>query len=219
MITQEEFSSYCDTFYKNYVTAKRDISAVETIVKSQIIPISAAYSVRPGAECRAGCAHCCQLRVVAFPHELTAIYLYIKRTYSSEKVQEIRKRIDEQFKIVSGFTEDEHFKTNVQCPLLENNLCRVYPVRPLSCAGYHSMSEAICRESNENPEITGTESGGIPMVVDIKWAQEIQVLAASQVIQSMGDDPEQYELIKGLYAIFHDPTVNQRWINGRKFQK
>ncbi len=42
---------------------------------------------------------------------------------------------------------------------------------------------------------------------------------AAEVIDSKGDDSEQYELIKGLFKIFSDPTANQRWIRGRKFFK
>jgi Fe-S-cluster containining protein len=219
MIDQEEFRAICDDFYKTYLSAKKDLSRVEKIVQRQIIPIEKEFSSDIPTECRSGCAHCCQLRVVAFPHELIAIYLYVKRNLSSERVLEIKSRIRKQFDVVKNFTQDEHFTTNVQCPLLEDNKCSVYPVRPLSCAGYHSMSEAACKDSNEHPEIVGNENGGIPMVAGIKFAQELQVQAALSVLQTIGADAEQYELIRGLNMIFQDSSVNQRWINGRKFQK
>ncbi len=219
MIDQEEFQAICDDFYNAYKLAKKDLSRVEKIVQRQIIPIEKEFSSGAPTECRSGCAHCCQLRVAAFPHELIGIYLYVKRMYSPEKVQEIKNRIKMQFEVIKGFTLDEHLTTNVQCPLLEDNMCGVYPVRPLACAGYHSLSEAACKDSNEHPEIVGNENGGIPMVADIKFAQEIRAQAVINVLQTIGDDAEQYELIRGLHLIFQDPSVNQRWINGRKFQK
>lgn len=219
MIDQEMFRDLCDDFYKHYVLAKKDISLLERLVQRQIIPIEKEISSSLPIECRSGCAHCCQLRVVAFPHELITIYLYLKKEFSGDKVQAIKERIKKQFEVIKGLTQDEHYTINVQCPLLEDNKCSVYPVRPLSCAGYHSRSEAACKESNEHPEIVSNENGGIPMVAGIKLVQQLQVGSARTVIETIGDDAEHYELIRGLHGIFKDPSVNQRWLNGRKFQK
>lgn len=219
MIDKEKFRNLCDNFYKHYILAKKDISLLESLVQQQIIPIEKEISSSLPVECGSGCAHCCQLRVVAFPHELITIYLYINRKFSKEKVQKIKEKIKNQFDVIKGLTQDEHYTINVQCPLLEDNKCSVYPVRPLSCAGYHSMSEAACKNSNEHPEIISNENGGIPMVEGIKLAQQLQVEVAHVVIKTIGNDAEHYELIRGLHGIFKDPSVNQRWLNGRKFQR
>jgi Fe-S-cluster containining protein len=37
----------------------------------------------------------------------------------------------------------------VPCPLLENNRCLVYPVRPLTCQGFNSSDARLCRASVE----------------------------------------------------------------------
>jgi Fe-S-cluster containining protein len=101
-------------------------------------------------------------------------------------------------KYIETLSVDEHFTTNVECPLLASGLCSVYKVRPISCAGYHSVSEAACRKSNDNPEIVSTENGGIPLVGIIKEEQSIQNTIAIQVIDFEKDDGEQYELIRAL---------------------
>ena len=219
MIDHNVFQKKCDDFFKEYTSAKKDLSRLEKLVRQHIIPIEKEFSSGSPIECRTGCAHCCQLRVVAFPHELIAIYLYIKKSFSPDKVLEIKSSVKKQFELIRRFTQDEHFTTNVPCPLLEDNKCSVYPVRPLSCAGYHSASEAACKYSNEHPEIVEIEKAHIPMVAGIKSVQEIQVYAVLAVLQAIGDDSEQYELIKSLHGIFQDPTVIQRWVKGRKFQK
>lgn len=208
----------CNAFHKQYSIAKNDLFKLESLVKTQLIPIDNAFASDAPLECREGCAHCCQLRVVAFPHELIAIYLYINRTFSRNDIRAVKDKVAAQFKKIKNLTLDEHFTTNIECPLLEKNKCSIYPVRPLSCAGYNSTSEAACKDSNENPHIVGHESGGIPMVMEIKLAQELQVYVAGMVIHAAGDDAEQYELIGGLHAIYDDPSIIQRWVKGRKFQ-
>lgn len=211
-------SAEYSAFYKRYSIAKSDLSKLESLVKSQLIPIDNAFVSDAPLECREGCAHCCQLRVVAFPHELIAIYLYINRTFSRNDIRAIKDKVATQFKRIKNLTIDEHFTTNIECSLLENNRCSIYPVRPLSCAGYNSTSETACKDSNENPHIVGYESGGIPMVMEIKLAQAFRVYIAEKAIHAVGDDAEQYELASGLHAIYENPSIIQRWVGGRKFQ-
>ena len=145
-----------------------------------------------------------------------AIYLYLNRTLNKEQLDKIKTRIENQFKVIETLSVDEHFTTNVECPLLASGLCSVYKVRPISCAGYHSVSEEACRKSNDNPEIVSTENGGIPLVGIIKEEQSIQNTIAIQVIDFEKDDGEQYELIRALHQLFKKPSRIQRWKKGRK---
>jgi Fe-S-cluster containining protein len=198
------------------VAAKKDISTIERLGPYLTIPIENEISAAGSTECRAGCAHCCNLRVAAFPHEIVAIHYFLKRTLPREQLNKIRARIDAQYKVVQPLSESEHFSTNVECPLLMEGRCSVYPVRPISCSGYHSTSEAKCRESNEHPEM---DNGAIPMVDTVKERQLIQHSIAREVITAEKDDASQYELIGGLHRIFRDPGLIQRWVNGRSFFK
>jgi Fe-S-cluster containining protein len=219
MPSQEDFYQFCDDLNKRFLNAKKDLSQTKKIGQFQIIQIEQEIANSPKLGCANGCSHCCHLRVVAFPHELITIYLHIKLKFEKNHAKAIFERIRNQYEIVQNMSIEEHFTTNVECPLLENGRCSVYEVRPVACAGYHSGTEEACRISNENPEILGTDSGGIPMLYGIQEMSSLQNSAIKQVIDSKGDDSEQYELIKGLFKIFSDPTVNQRWIRGRKFFK
>lgn len=132
------------------------------------------------------------------------------------QLDKVKEKIETQFKIIENLSEQEHFTTNVECPLLESDQCSVYKVRPVSCAGYHSASETACRESNENPEIVGTENGGIPVVEIIENEKAIQNTVAIHVIDFENDDNEKYELIRALHLLFINPRQIQKWKNGRK---
>ncbi len=219
MVTEDEFYQYCQELNSHYLGAKKDISKAKAISKYQIQKIEVAIEKAGEIGCSNGCSHCCQLRVVAFPHELIAIYLHIKFSFTKARSDAAIARVKSQFAKIKDMSMEQHFVTNVECPLLENGRCSVYEVRPIACAGYHSVTEERCRYSNEHPEIVGTETGGIPMVLEIQDSSGAQVGAISQVINAHNDDVTQYELIRGLNAIAVDPSVNQKWMRGRKFLK
>ena len=219
MITTEEFNELCNEFHKKYKVAKKNLTTVDRLSSYLIEPIESIIAEVGDTECREGCTHCCNLRVVAFPHEIISIYLYLNNNVSKENLREIKEKISTQYSLIEPLTIDEHFTTNIECPLLINNRCSVYPVRPISCAGYHSLSEAACRHSNDNPEIVGAEDGGIPQVEIIQEELSVQHAVATQVIENNRDDVEQYELIMALNNVFKKPAIIQRLKSGRKLLK
>lgn len=101
--------------------------------------------------CKEGCKFCCHLRVAAFPYEAAAIASYIDTELPREQAQEIGKRIAEKAALISGMTEEQHFATNIECAFLYEGKCSVYPVRPSSCAGYHSLNLERCEYAYEHP--------------------------------------------------------------------
>jgi len=220
MITQEEFQNLCTKFNQKYIEAKKNITTIKNLSSYSLQPIEQQVAdVGNAIECKKGCSHCCQLRVVVFPHEAISIYFYLNKILNKQKIKDIKEKINKQFAIVKPLSEHEHFIQNIECPLLEDNKCLVYPVRPIACAGYHSASEEACKHSNEHPEIVGNENGGIPQIVAISEAQSVQNTVALEVLRKNRDDSEQYELIKALHHIFKAPSLIQTWKNGRKYIK
>ena len=220
MISTEEFHEQCRVFHKKYVGSKKSIPSIESTSSHLIKPIELIISEVEEVACQKGCSHCCNLRVVAFPHEIVAIYFHLNRTLNKIQLDKLKSKIEARFKVIEDLSEHEHFTINVECPLLEFDQCSVYNVRPISCAGYHSASEDACRNSNENPEIVTTEYGGIPMVEIIELEKSIQNTVATQVIHLEGDDDEKYELIRALHLLFENPKQIQKWKKGRKlFQR
>lgn len=214
-MTPEEFNHRCTEFYKLMQSVKKSTPSVTSIGPRLIKPIENVISQIPIVECKPGCSYCCNLRVVAFPFEIVAIYYYLTTHLSKNAVEECKSRVKEQFQKIKGMTIEEHFTTNITCPLLVDNKCSVYPVRPLSCAGYHSSSVEKCRDSDENPEVVGIEGGGIPMLFDVKEIQSFQNTVVVEVLSKTGGDSNQYELIKNLWRIMGNPKLIQRWKSGR----
>ena len=48
-----------------------------------------------------------------------------------------------------------YFEANIRCPFLVDDLCSIYPVRPLACSGHHAVSppEWCAPDSGQKPEI------------------------------------------------------------------
>ncbi|MDE2421900.1 MAG: YkgJ family cysteine cluster protein [Gammaproteobacteria bacterium] len=216
MFTEVETSARMNEAYKKYRAAKK--SSLNTAAFSGFlnIPIQQVSEKVGNLACRSGCSHCCYLRVSAYSFEIVSIYFYLVTRLDKDALAAFKERLQEKAISVSSMSVDEHYITNVQCPMLEDNKCIVYPVRPMACAGYHSLSEPTCRDSYEHPEIVGDDGDGIPMALDVKEMQSFQSGIAEAVLNEENDDTGRYELISALYQIFEKPTLLQLWRNGRK---
>lgn len=134
-----------------YKTSRRDQGKSILFSEKVLAGLTEAVSSHSTLGCRRGCAHCCYLRVEAYDFEIDAITYYIKTKLNEQTRNTINTAIGVQYESIRKMTIEQHFHTNIKCPLLVNNTCSVYAVRPISCAAYHSLSENACQRSNEDP--------------------------------------------------------------------
>jgi len=96
---------------------------------------------RPAA-CAGGCAWCCYQRVGTAVPEVARIAGYLRQTLTPAELAAIHERIQTAPARRSG--------TRTPCPLLVDNRCSVYPVRPLTCRGFNSTDARQCEASVRN---------------------------------------------------------------------
>jgi Fe-S-cluster containining protein len=106
--------------------------------------------------CSRGCSYCCSRIVVCSRIEGLALsdYLY---GYSGLDAERLSAAVAEHAVSIADFidrrsAENDHtaiwFNKNNPCPFLDNNICSVYPARPLSCRTYHSTDDPQgCRQA------------------------------------------------------------------------
>ena len=94
--------------------------------------------------CRPGCSLCCQLEVAARPFEVIAIAAFIHSNLSVEKFQKVRSRIKSIAKLYLGIDEKHRKRSFIPCPLLEDDYCIAYPVRPSACIVHTSFDYRDC---------------------------------------------------------------------------
>ncbi len=101
--------------------------------------------------CHAGCSTCCAQHIVTNRLEVHAIAGYIRRRFSPGQLDALWRRVLEWNR-----WEDAGRSGGVQpgpqdrrCPLLEDECCSIYPVRPLICrAHFASTDPAWCRPAS-----------------------------------------------------------------------
>ena len=201
--------------YRNcYSAAKVDPKKLNILSVLDKVNIEAELQKDSNVACAKNCSHCCYLRVVSYPHELVAIHNFIHKSLKQDVKETVLERLKSQAKIVEKMSEQEHFTTNIECPFLINKQCVIYAVRPITCAGYHSLSEAACVRSYNNPTVTN--GFGIPLSKDIDRARNIQHQLVVGVSHSLASDEMTYELITSLQKIENNPKAIQRWKQSKK---
>jgi Fe-S-cluster containining protein len=153
-------------------------------------------SSHAAVECGRGCAHCCYLRVDAYDFESDSIVHYIETRLSNPMRILVKTAIEEQYEIIREMTAEQHYRTNVKCPLLVNNVCSVYTVRPVSCAAYHSLSESACQRSYDDPN---DDSFPIPQKPNIEY---MKIAMHNFIQEGLGEEPPT-EMVSQLYLKLH----------------
>lgn len=139
--------------------------------------------------CAAGCAHCCKLHVSISAPEAIVLAAFLRDTRPPREVDAILARLD----------------ARPTCPLLVNDQCIAYPVRPLPCAAANSLDAEACARGGEIP-IDGLKLGAIR-------ATQIGLSVAAM---ARGLDFDRYELRGALRVALTTPDAAERWLAGER---
>jgi Fe-S-cluster containining protein len=103
--------------------------------------------------CRAGCPFCCYNQVELTPPEALLMGHYVAQHFSPEEKQGLQQRLAEALALTAGKGKKEValMRGALPCPLLRQERCAVYPVRPLLCRAMHSLDAEQCRMDLRSP--------------------------------------------------------------------
>jgi len=163
--------------------------------------------------CRSGCSFCCNFQVKARPYEIFVISEYIKHEFSEAQKNEAIKSLKEHKVHLSEITEVQHVSMNVRCPLLVNDVCSVYLVRPFSCREYTSLDVASCQYSFENPDDL-VETRPTHQDLDALWKHVVGNVYS--IFQNEGYDVSPHELGTSLLESMSDSKHHKRWRKKKK---
>jgi hypothetical protein len=151
--------------------------------------------------CREGCAWCCHRRVGAAAPEVLRIVAYLRETLSPEQWQSLLERVQSAAEHRRGAASP--------CPLLVENRCSAYPVRPLTCRGFNSSDALRCELALDSD--SGVEA-------PVYWPQ--QRLAAFVLdglragLEESRLDAGLLELTAALRIALETPDAEERWLAG-----
>ena len=159
--------------------------------------------------CQAGCTHCCYLKVHVTPIEILALAAYVLKSFSTHDLQALKERLTVLDDVTHGMSEDERVRARVPCPLLEDDRCTVYEMRPLECRAYASSSAEACRAVLEEPG-----HWDVPLwwhrYTTFKHAQAGQLLAIAGAYGRF----DVLELNAALRIALETPDAVELWLSG-----
>ncbi len=155
--------------------------------------------------CRPGCAWCCYRLVVLMTiPEVLVIAAHLRQKLSEAELAELRQQIN-------AVMEQKHRQSRFQpvaplfpCPLLADDRCSVYEVRPLVCQAWHATDIRRCQQPNGQP-------GPNPEAMQL-FSSLVRGLLMALADQKLEND--EVELVAGLDIALNTPQVTRRWLAG-----
>jgi hypothetical protein len=158
-----------------------------------------------------GCTACCHLHVVALPSEVLAIAKHVAREFSDEAREALRQRMNTHIDATHGLDAEQRRNLRLACPLLVEDRCSVYPVRPISCRGWNSLDRGLCDADLADP------SRGIGARLNLTQyvlaGRVAEGLAAAS--HALGLEHRRLDLVRGLQTALADVgTAERAWRAG-----
>jgi len=163
--------------------------------------------------CHDGCSLCCGFRVDVRAPEVFLVASYISKYFSDEQKNNIEHLLSKHSEYVAPFTTIEHLKKNIECPLLQDNRCSIYPVRPFGCRRHHAQDLTACQYSYNHPDdlqFIGTQNPKLAIAFDNALAYVHRAYA------SLGFDNTGYEFGSALFDALSNSSCWERWLNHKK---
>lgn len=145
---------------------------------------------RPELHCAAGCAYCCRKPgvLVTIP-ELMRILDHVDVTFGASSRSTLTERARRYVQQLEGRGFSDACSASIPCPLLVDERCSVYDVRPLVCRGYNSTSADACRRAHDDPDVLVPIFSLIKDVTDgatVGIAQELKEFGINNALVDLG---------------------------------
>ena len=158
----------------------------------------------------AGCSFCCHQNVDATIPEVILVALQL-----GDEVDPRRAAILAAADAFRDLDDDARIATGKPCPLLVDNRCSVYNVRPINCRSFTSPDATNCHES-----MRLIEAGEAPLPIDVYVVLRFlcggEQAAVRGICRDLGLQDDIVELTQTVAAILRDPALVERWAAGER---
>lgn len=181
---------------------------------SQSFALSDGIVERMGTDvlaCKKGCSWCCSLEVRVSAPEVFAIADYLRHTLPAEELQGLRARLADLAPRARQASSAARQRLRIRCPLLVDNRCSVYPVRPIACRGWNSTDARACEISYDSLYVKG-----VPFSVTMRDLIVAIREGLSLGAKDAGLQGDKLELISALHVALETPEIETRWLAGER---
>ena len=188
------------------VEESRDAGSVAPVMAYLLDNFRAAGRAAPrkAIACARGCAHCCHAPVSARAPEI----LFLKSAIPPVEQGAVAASVSQGLAAREAALGDGAFHA-FACPLLRDNLCRVYETRPLACRTAVSSDAGACERALR----FGLDEG-IPTPEFYTRIRAGYALALAGALKRAGLPAAAYELVSALNAILPRADAEAAWLAG-----
>ena len=158
--------------------------------------------------CARRCGHCCRLPVLVSPVEAVIILRTLRRRVSASEFRRMAARIREVARATEGLQDPARIIRDIACPLLVNEECSVYDVRPLGCHSHTSIDSALCAAGRGRPEASRA------MSLEHARGGALALGALLTALAERGARPLMIELTAGLEHALDSPALLRDLMRG-----
>jgi Fe-S-cluster containining protein len=155
--------------------------------------------------CAKGCAYCCHLLFFSDAPTVFLIADEVSRNLPPDKVEALIERLVEFEEMEFGL----RMVPRPPCPLLMENLCQAYDVRPLVCRAQNSLRLSECEEKFRG-ERRLVVAHDIPATL---WGAIAEGISAGLAEAGFGADTS-LEFTMALRIALETPAAAERWLAG-----
>lgn len=194
--------------------ARSSAEVAQTVAEVRTLAVAHATELerdRPRfkADCARGCTSCCHIRVDASPPEVIALMHWLYQRLAPRDLDALIDRVSRVDRQTRGLAEPERAALGIACPLLIDDLCSAYEVRPFDCQGYVSSDVGACRAALDNYDLEKIPNNRL-LYRAVETARYALTAAANQ----LGFKGQTLELTAALYLALTNENVAQRWLSG-----
>lgn len=134
---------------------------MKSVLKEVLAPVRASMmqaassaflqAIQASVSCKIECSACCRRYIVVTLAEALVLIDFLKEHKRWDYVAPIAR---EQLDLAMGIRPAAWFKSSIRCPLLFEDKCLAYDVRPVSCSSHFALSSPeSCSAECTSPEV------------------------------------------------------------------
>lgn len=178
---------------------------IDEAVKFLYAKATATLSARPiQVTCARGCSHCCNGWV-----SLTAPEILFAAKRVRKKGDAVAARVREAYEATHAYAFAERPNHQHPCPMLEDNVCGLYDLRPFACRLASSMDASACERVLR---LLAPETIPSPML-HVR-TREFYQLAVTCALMRAGLAHRYYDFTGGLARALSRDDAEEAWLSG-----
>jgi len=160
--------------------------------------------------CQAECNYCCSVQVQLLPPEILYIADHLKQFRTEAELQQLVDRVSIMEDQISGLSAVDRARVGLPCPLLENDRCSVYDVRPITCRAANSSDAERCKAAIGPEAIQDTVPSYTHQVTVCRHVTR----ALLEGFQEIGFATPPLELVSALRIVLTNDDAFSAWVRG-----